>query len=108
MDQMEKVGFCLINDVEGYDEQELLRAARAFHDLPLEVKMTMALKHFRSANENIYHGYFPFIEGDPSHKEIYDMSRPLTDITKWERDGCPLYEEQPWMKGDEKGEYTWI
>ena len=58
---METVGFCLINDVEGYDEDELLKAAKAFHELPLEKKMTLALKHFNPVNKNIYHGYFPFI-----------------------------------------------
>ena len=72
------------------------------------MKMKMAPKHLNSENKNIYHGYFPFIEGDPSHKEFYDMPRPLEDISKWEREGCPLYEFIPWIENDENGEHKWI
>jgi hypothetical protein len=59
--------------------------------------MKMAPKHFNRENSNTMHGYFPFLKGDPSHKEFYDMARPLSDISEWEREGCPLYEEQRWI-----------
>jgi isopenicillin N synthase-like dioxygenase len=36
------------------------------------------------------------------------MSRPFSDICQWEKEGCPLYEEQPWVRNDPTGEYTWI
>jgi len=41
----------------------------------------MAPKHFVKENKNTYRGYFPFLEGDTSHKEFYDMSRPLSEIS---------------------------
>jgi len=72
---------------------------KTFFELPLEAKMRMAPKHFRESNDNIYRGYFPFIENDTSHKEFMDMGRPLSDISKWEREGCPLYEDTPWLSG---------
>ena len=102
---MHTVGFCLIKDIDGFDEEELMKAAQTFHSFPIDVKMAMALKHFAPANQNIYHGYFPFIQGDPSHKEIYDMARPFEDITTWEKGGCPLYEPTPWTLGQEN---AWI
>ena len=39
MQQMSGVGFCLLTNVEGHDEETLLKAIKAFHELPLEVKM---------------------------------------------------------------------
>lgn len=33
----------------------------------------MKLKHFNRDNKNIYRGFFPFLDNDPSHKEFYDM-----------------------------------
>ena len=59
--------------------------------------MRLAPKHFNSENENIYHGYFPFLQNDPSLKEFYDMARPFKDISDFERAGCKLYEENPWL-----------
>ena len=106
MHQMESVGFCLLTNVPGHDEQELLRAVKAYHELPQEMKMSMAPKHFAPENKNIYHGYFPFLESDVSHKEMYDMPRPLSDISEWERKGCPLYEFIPWVTTTK--EHDWI
>ena len=51
---MSTVGFCLITNVGGHDEDSLLEAIRAFHDLPLEVKMLMAPKHYKADNEALY------------------------------------------------------
>ena len=39
---MSTVGFCLITNVEGHDEDSLFEAIKAFHDLPLELKIQMA------------------------------------------------------------------
>ena len=44
---MSAVGFCLITNVKGHEEDSLLEAIKAFHDLPLEVKILMAPKHYR-------------------------------------------------------------
>ena len=65
----------------------------------------MAPNHFNPENKNIYHGYFPFLPSDVSHKEFYDMPRPLEDISDWERNGCPLYEFIPWVDSDPEQTY---
>jgi isopenicillin N synthase-like dioxygenase len=67
--------------------------------------MKMAPQHFKKENTNTYRGYFPFLEGDPSHKEFFDMPRPLSDISEWEREGCALYQDAPWSAGEE---HKWI
>jgi hypothetical protein len=48
-------------------------------------------------------------------KEFYDMARPFEDISDFERKGCALYEENPWLTQemlDEHGlkleDYQWI
>ena len=46
MEQMKTVGFCLIKNVPGHDEDENISAIKEFYSLPEKVKMTMTLKHF--------------------------------------------------------------
>jgi isopenicillin N synthase-like dioxygenase len=87
-----------------------LKALKAFHGLPIEEKMRMAPKHFNQENSNRFHGYFPFLENDISHKEFIDCGRPcFEDISEWEKNGCPLYEENPWTANFVSGgENAWI
>ena len=105
MDQMTTVGFCLITNFEGHDEQSLLKAITAFHYLPLEKKLMLSPKHVTPGNANGYQGYFPFIDGNVALKEFYSMPRPFSDISSWEKEGCKLYEEIPWF---EDPELEWI
>ena len=107
--QMSNTGFVTLERVPDYDEDELFRAVKAFHhDIPLEEKDKLKLKHFNQKNTNIYRGFFPFLDNDVSHKEMYDMCRPLSDYTEEERKSCPLYEETPWVQNDPEKKYTWI
>lgn len=99
---MKTVGFCLVTNVKGHDENNLLKAVKAFGNLPLKTKTKMALKHHVPENPNIYTGYHPFIDNNISHKELYDMQKPLEGIPEWERKGCALYHENPWVKGEEE------
>jgi isopenicillin N synthase-like dioxygenase len=78
---MSNVGFCLLTNVAGYDEKNLFSAVKAYHELPLEEKIKMAPRHHNEKNENIFHGYFPFIKNDSSHKEFFDMGRSIDDIS---------------------------
>ena len=107
MEQMSTVGFCLIANIPGFDEDDLLKACVAFHQIPIKERMTLALNHFNRANKNLYRGFFPFLEGDTSHKEFYDMTRKYSEISEWEKRHCPLYEERPWFKKD-GGKHQWI
>ena len=91
MEQMSKVGFMLIDNVPGFAEDELLKAVKAFHNIPLEMKMKLALKFFNNETKNVYRGYFPLMDNTPIHKEFYNMTRPLEDISQWEASGCTAY-----------------
>ena len=102
---MSTIGFCLITNVEGHNEDSLLEAIKAYHNLQLNVKLGMAPKHISPQNQNLYQGYFPFLENDVALKEFYSMPRPFDDISKWEAEGCKMYEPVEWKGGDE---YKWI
>ena len=54
MKQMTTVGFCLITNVPGHNEESLMKAIKDYHDLPLEVKMKMAPKHMNPESKHIY------------------------------------------------------
>jgi len=82
IDQMEGVGFCILKNVPGFDEDDLKNTVIAFHnDISLDSKKCMQLRHFNKQNKNIYRGFFPLIDNDPSHKEFYDLGRPLSDFS---------------------------
>lgn len=108
MDQMKSVGFCQIVNVPGYREEKLKRAMETFHSLPPEVKMKLAPKHYASENKNIYQGFFPLEKKDDAHKEFYQLGMDYGDVSKWERDGCALYEPVPWFAEPELQKYSWI
>ena len=43
-------------------------------------------------NTNIYRGFIPFIDNDPSHKEMLDMGCDYDSVSEEEKK-CPLVEE---------------
>ena len=51
---------------------------------------------------------FPFLDNDISHKEFYDMQRNIKDISEWEKNGCALYEKNPWLTGELEAKHSWI
>ena len=87
----------MFKNVPEYDEEKLFAATKAFHALPLAVKMQRALAHHKPGNKNIYQGYFPLMDNDPSHKEFLDLCRPLEDFSPWELSGCAFIEAPPWI-----------
>lgn len=106
---MSTIGFCLLTNVPGHNEEELLSAIKAFHEIPLEDKMKLAPTHYRKENKNKLHGYFPFLERDMAHKEFYDIVRPLKDITPWEFNGAAeLYEDSPWPQNSSELGIDWV
>ena len=109
MFQMSNIGFCLLTNVPGHNEEEMLEAIKAFHQIPLEDKMKLAPNHYCEENKNKFHGYFPFIERDMAHKEFYDIARPMTDLTPWEYKGAAdLYEDAPWPERSSELGIDWV
>ena len=47
---------------------------------------------------------------DAAHKESFDLARPYSDISEWERAKCDLYHERPWFDPEDESlkQYKWI
>lgn len=67
------VGFIYLKNVDGYDEEALLRHSKWFFSLPMEQRMAISKKSFNPKCSNEYRGYFPVIPGAVSHKEAFEI-----------------------------------
>ena len=88
------LGFFHLKNIPGFDEDELKRDLREFHDLPAEVKHALKLKVHNPENCNTYRGFIPFIDNDPSHKEMLDMGCDYATLSEEEKQQ-PLTEDTP-------------
>ncbi|KAF2183262.1 2OG-Fe(II) oxygenase [Zopfia rhizophila CBS 207.26] len=70
----------LINVPFSFDHDEIFQLARDFFGLPLERKMRLAKKSFRSENDNTYRGYFPTqpLTASDNLKEGFEIGSPRT------------------------------
>lgn len=100
MEMITTVGFFHLTNIDGYDEDKHLEAVKAFHAIPEEIKHKLKWKNHNPENSNIYRGLAPFVDNDPSHKELYDMGQDRETIREEERKYC-LYEQTPFPEGDE-------
>jgi isopenicillin N synthase-like dioxygenase len=91
---MTNQGFLYVTNIDGFDEQEMFRNAKAFHSMPEEVKHKLKWKSHNSENPNIFRGLAPFVDNDASHKELFDMGLPYATVSEEERQ-FPLQEETP-------------
>lgn len=76
MEQFTTVGFAYVKNIEGWDETEHFNTIKAMHDLPAEEKFKLQHSHHNRSNKNVYRGLAPFMDNDPSHKELFDMGMP--------------------------------
>lgn len=84
-DQMTTLGFLQLKNVEGFDETKLLQDIKQFHSMPDTEKRKLYTKQFNPENSNMFHGLFPFIDNDASHKEFFDMGAPYDEADEFER-----------------------
>jgi isopenicillin N synthase-like dioxygenase len=85
MAQMTTLGFLLLSNVSGYNEEELFKWQQWFFRLPKEVKSQLYKNHFKRDNHNYYRGFAPFIDNDPSHKELYEIGVDLSQVNDEEK-----------------------
>ena len=97
---MTTVGFLQLKNIEGFDEARLLADIKEFHSMPDSEKRKLYVQQFNADNSNRYHGFFPFIDNDPSHKEFFDMGSPIEDCDEIERQKY-LVEETPFPQAPE-------
>mmetsp|Transcript_31357 Transcript_31357/g.38880 ORF Transcript_31357/g.38880 Transcript_31357/m.38880 type:complete len:158 (-) Transcript_31357:535-1008(-) len=94
MEMCETLGFFHLKNVPGFDEDILKQDLREFHDLPDIVKHRLSQKTYNAENSNRYRGYVPFIDNDPSHKEMFDMGCDTATMSE-EESRYPLTEATP-------------
>nr|XP_034322081.1 2-oxoglutarate-dependent dioxygenase citB isoform X1 [Crassostrea gigas] len=99
VDALENIGFLFIDNVEGLDFDRLFQACQWFFSLPPEKKRKLCRKNWVPENPNIYRGYFPVVEGEPSRKEGFEFGRAVSpdDVQvspeNWYYETCPWPEE---------------
>ena len=94
MDMCCNLGFFHLKNVPDFDEAALLKSMKEFHALPDVVKHQLKLKTYNSDNSNTYRGFIPFIDNDPSHKEMFDMGCDHSQFSEEEKK-MPLTGETP-------------
>lgn len=104
MEQFTTIGFAYIKNFDQWDEQEHFKLVKAFHDLPESEKSKLKMHHHNKENKNRYRGLAPFLDNDPSHKELFDMGWPY-EKTSDEQKLFPIVEETPFPTSQE---YKWI
>lgn len=100
MKQLTTVGFLHLKNVEGFDEDEHLARVQEFHSIPDSEKESLKWHHHNTANPNYYRGLAPFVDNDPSHKELFDMGGSI-GLCSEEEKAYPLVEETPFPKGEQ-------
>jgi isopenicillin N synthase-like dioxygenase len=71
-----------------------------FHNLPNEVKNGLKMQHHNRDNKNRYRGLVPFLDNDPSHKELFDMGWPYHQTSDSQKK-YPIIEETPFPEAEE-------
>ncbi|KAL4219760.1 hypothetical protein ACF0H5_020174 [Mactra antiquata] len=97
---LENTGFLFIDNVENLDYDGLYKSCKWFFDKPFEFKRTVIRKFWNSENKNIYRGYFPVVEGEPSRKEGFEFSRDVKENDPAVTDDNWFYEKAPWPEED--------
>ena len=70
-----------------------------------EEKKKLYLNHYNKENKNKVRGLMPFIDNDPSYKELYDKGMPLELVDEEMKNKYSFYEHTPYST---KEEYEWI
>jgi isopenicillin N synthase-like dioxygenase len=94
MQMITGLGFLHLKNVEGFDEDDLLKDMKEFHSMADDAKSLLYRNQFNKENENFYFGLTPIIDNDPSHKEYFDMGTDYSKVDELEKKQ-PLIEETP-------------
>ena len=70
---MTNLGFLYVTNVADYDEATLLKYTQWIFRVPKEELKKIYLNHFNSENKNVWRGFTPFIENDPSLKQFFEI-----------------------------------
>ncbi|OWF35819.1 gibberellin 2-beta-dioxygenase 4-like [Mizuhopecten yessoensis] len=102
IDALENVGFLAIDNIEGLDFDILLRSCKWFFNQPYDKKKCLLRKQWNPENTNMFRGYFPVIEGEPSRKEGFEFGPVYPTIDSNTTRASWIYEENVWPEEDGK------
>jgi isopenicillin N synthase-like dioxygenase len=100
---LENVGFLFLENVDGLDFDMLYKSCKWFFKLPMNTKKKLMRNFWNPESKNIYRGYFPVVDGEPSHKEGFECAR---DVPPGDTSVSPknwFYEKSVWP--DEDGSF---
>ncbi|MEX2632355.1 MAG: 2OG-Fe(II) oxygenase family protein, partial [Tistlia sp.] len=89
-------GFLVLEGVVDAAFEAEMRLLLRFFELPAEARWALARRKFEPAHRNVYRGYFPLQDGDPTYKEGIDLGRDALGDDWRPRDADPLTEATPW------------
>ncbi|XP_052784863.1 uncharacterized protein LOC128220486 [Mya arenaria] len=97
---LENEGFLFIDNVDKLDYDGLFKACKWFFDKPIDFKRTVMRNFWNPANKNVYRGYFPVQEGEPSRKEGFEFARDVREDDSTIAKNNWFYEKSPWPEED--------
>jgi len=97
---LENEGFLFIDNVPDLDYDGLFKACKWFFDKPMEFKRTVMRNFWNPENKNVYRGYFPVNEGEPSRKEGFEFARDVPENDPEVAANNWFYEKSPWPEED--------
>lgn len=100
IEALENVGFLYIDNVEGIDFEKMFRCCKWFFNQPIEKKRKIMRNFWNPDSKNIYRGYFPVVEGEPSRKEGFEFGRDVSIDNKSINPENWFYERTPWPEED--------
>lgn len=101
VDVLENTGFLYIDGVQGIDFGVLLQCCKWFFGKSKKEKDVLLRKHWNPESKNVYRGYFPVVEGEPSRKEGFEFGRDIDPHDPTVKPGNWFYEPSVWPNEDE-------
>lgn len=97
---LENIGFLYIDNIGEYDFEKLFESCKWFFRQSKEVKNGLLRQHWNKDNPNVYRGYFPVVEGEPSRKEGFEFGRDIKPNDPTVKPGNWFYEPSVWPNED--------
>ena len=105
MQNLQEVGFFSLTNVEGFNQEEVHEAVKAFYEeIPPWEHKKMIQKAFNMDNENRFLGIVPTALNQKAHNAQYQMRYPISQCTD-QALKLPLYEDTPFPPQEE---FQWI
>ncbi|OWF49504.1 gibberellin 2-beta-dioxygenase 4-like [Mizuhopecten yessoensis] len=97
---LEHTGFLYIDNAEAVDFDKMYKSCQWFFSRSQDMKNSLSRKIWNPANSNIYRGYFPVGENEPSRKEGFEFARDITPGDPEVTPGNWFYEPSVWPEED--------